>query len=502
MEQKSKKPSFGSDSFFMFLGSTSTSIFSVFLGMVLVRYFTDKTIFATYSQSIFLAQTLVAFAPLGLHRAIIFFLPRVESKKALVLQLTILTTLSIIILGIGLIFLREEVGHWFNNSNLSRTVPVVCGIIWTLNLQSILLQVLVGTRRSKLAGIIFAIASISQVGVIFLGIHLNFDVYRMLLLIFANHTAQAMIALWFIFKLPGRLKQVVNISTVIAPIKFALPLGLSSFTGIIGKSIDRLLIMSIFSSKIFAVYDRGAITIPIIEQIPYSIFSVLQPNFVEMYQNNDIKGFIELWHDALIKCAKIMLPIMTLAWIVADPLIIVLNTDAYLESAKYFRIYLFLIPLHLTVYPSILMAVGHTGKVLRASSFFLVNNICLSILFVKVFKMSPVGPALATVISELILAVVYLYTIAKSLKVRFSSVYPWKNLLQTSAICVLSGFLIYPITKIKFSLFQLQVVDLNKLLALACSSTLYVLLYVVLGISFKIITWKEIVEFKKLISFQ
>ena len=114
--------------------------------------------------------------------------------------------------------------------------------------------------------------------------------------------------------------------------------------------------------------------------------------------------------------------------------------------------------------------------------------------------MGPIGPAIATVIAELLRAAAFLFTIGKSLKTRFRDVYPWTMLLKVSLISGLSGFLIYPITRIEFSFFQPQPVDLNKLLAIAFFCAIYAFVYILLGLSLRIISWKEIIGVKEIIS--
>ena len=500
MEKSSKKLSLGKETFFLFIGRASESIFGLLAGMVLVRHFVDKNIFATYSQSIFLAQTLLAFAPLGLHRAIMFFLPRVKSKRAFVIQTTILTSFFICIFGGLLIYLREQISSWLNNPQLACTVPVIFGILWTMNFHSILLQVLIGTKRAKVAGIVLTAVSTCNLLFIVAGSYLDYDVYQMLLLVLGLNAAKATVCLCYVFRLPGQLRQVCNMSNIPRQIRYALPLGLSSFTSMIGKTIDRFLVMSIFRPNVFAVYDRGAITIPFVEQVSYSIFGVLQPHLIELYQNKDIEGFIQAWHEALLKCAKIILPIMAFSWVVADYLIVVVNTSAYVGSVKYFRIYLFLLPLNLTIYSSVLMAIGHTGKVFGVSSLYFACNISMSIVLVKAFEMGPMGPAIATVISELIRSILYLYAISKSLRTKLRDVYPWIRLLGISVISVLSGGIIYPMSRIEVSFFTHQPIDLNKLFTLAVLCSMYIAVYIVLALSFRIITWKEITADRRMMA--
>lgn len=219
----------------------------------------------------------------------------------------------------------------------------------------------------------------------------------------------------------------------------------------IGKTLDRFIIMSYFPPAIFAVYDRGAIELPFISQLPYSTNSVLQPRLTVLYKEGDIPGFLALWHKAVRKLALVMLPIMVFTWILAKQIIIIVNTDSYAESAAFFKIYLLLIPLQITVYTAILMSTGHTMKIFFVTTIALVLNLALNILSVKVFHLGPMGPAAATVAVEGIKSLIFLYIIGKSLKTSLSRIYPWKELQRIFLLSVLSGVIVYPLTMLELA---------------------------------------------------
>lgn len=489
---KNKKTNIASDSFFLFLGSSSESIVNLVVGMILVRHFVDKTVFATYSQSIFLAQTLVAFIPLGLHRAIIYFFPRVKSPKAFALHTIIMTSSLIGLCGSVIILLRGHVSIWLNNPELASLIPTIVIITWLLNFHSILLQVLLGTYRAKIAGLILLSYNFTYFLAIIFGTSLNYDVKHILLLIIFVQSIKALITLFFCFKLPGEKKQISNLNNIPAQLKYSIPLGLSSFTGMIGKTIDRFIVMSIFSPAVFAVYDRGAITIPFIEQIPYSISGVLQTHLTRLYKEGNFTEFLRLWHKSIIQTAKIMLPIMVFAWIIAERLIVFINTDAYIDSVVYFRIYLFLILFHLSVYPTILMTTGFTNKILQVSLIYLILNVSLSIILVKLFHLGPIGPAIATVIAELLRMVLFLKSISFSVKTNFKNVFPWSNIIKVIILSTIVGLLLYPVSLIDLNINMNLMIEFKYLLHISIQFILFFSIYLILGLLTKMISKEDL----------
>lgn len=439
------------EAFAVFFGNAVTALSNLIIGMILVRHFTDKSVFATYSQTMFLAATLVAFIPLGLHRAIIYFFPRVESQRAFAVQTFLMISLLMLITGAGMFLLRDTIGSWFNNKGLTKVILYILGIMWMQNFNSILQQVLLATQRARLLGAVLAVTGILNLLAISISASYGLDLPSMLGVIILVSATQAGFTILTIFRLPGRLSAVLDTTHIKNQVAYSFPLALGSFTGVIGKTLDRFIIMSYFPPAIFAVYDRGAIELPFISQLPYSANSVLQPRLTVLYKEGDYSGFLLLWHKAVRKLALVMLPIMVFTWILAKQIIIVVNTASYTDSAMFFKIYILLIPLQITVYTAILMSTGHTMRIFLVTTIALVLNLALNIVSVKVFRLGPMGPAVSTVAVEGIKSAFFLYIIGKSLDTSFSRIYPWLELKRIFLLSVLSGAIVYPLTMLKFA---------------------------------------------------
>lgn len=197
--------SFSSEAFSVFFGNAVTALSNLLIGMILVRHFSDKSVFATYSQTMFLAATLVAFIPLGLHRAIIYFFPRVESQRGFAIQTSLLISLLMIITGAGMYLLRESIGGWFNNKGLTTVILYILGIMWMQNFNSILQQVLLATQRARVLGAVLTVTGVLNLVAIFLSARYGLDLPSILWVIILVSAAQAAFTILTIFRLPGRL---------------------------------------------------------------------------------------------------------------------------------------------------------------------------------------------------------------------------------------------------------------------------------------------------------
>lgn len=474
------------EAFLVFVGNAAVAMANLVVGMILVRHFVAKEVFATYSQSMFLAATLVAFVPLGLHRAIIYFFPRVESLRAFAFQTIGCISVAMLVAGAAMMLLRVEIGTWINNPSIVGAVPMIFGIMWLQNFNSVLQQILLATKRARILGIYSFSYSVCYLAAIAFAAHRNLGLKGILFLIVLLNGTQAIFTVIVASRLPGSLAKVFDFSNARAQFKYSLPLALGSFTGIIGKTIDRFVVMYLFNPVTFAIYDRGAIELPFLYQLPYSANSVLQPRLTVLYKNGNLEEFLSLWHTVVKKLALIMIPVMAFSWVIAKDLMVIVNTDAYVGSVVYFKIYLFLIPFQITVYPAILMATGHTMRIFWVTTTTLVANIAVNILLVKVFALGPIGPAISTVLVEGLKGVIFLRLIGNALKVGYSRIYPWKELKNIAIMAILAGALCYPVT----------LLDLDPLTTATVCLASYGLSFLALCMSFGIIHREDIADIK------
>lgn len=439
----------------VFVGNAVESVAVLVTGMVLVRHLVDRADFATFSQTMVLVETLVAFVPLGLHRAIVFFFPRTANRRGYVLRTIVMTSVLVAGASVALYALRDPLSGWLNNARLAAVVPLIGGLMWTTNAKSVAGQILVAEQRFRTLGLVTGALGVAQCAAVAVATQVGLGVHGIVWSVLAVQLLWMPVTAWLVFQLPGRRGER---SGLVAQLRYSLPLAFASLSSMIGRTIDRFLVMSLYPAEVYAGYDRGAVTVPFLSQIPYAFSHSLQPRLTTLFKDGQTAAFIDLWRRSLVASAAVMLPVMAYCLALAPTLMVFVNTESYLESTTYFRIYLWLIPLQMTVYPMVLMATGRTSNVLLVTLAGTGLKIALSLALSRVERLGVAGPAVATVVVEAASAAAYLFVIARQVGVSMGSVVPWSRLFRLAVASAISGAVVWPFVRLEIPAFWVLLV--------------------------------------------
>ena len=140
--------------------------------------------------------------------------------------------------------------------------------------------------------------------------------------------------------------------------KYGLPLAGSVAVGKINIQLDKYMILILLSPAAFAVFSVGAIELPLVTSVAYSITAALLPTLVKAYDQGDVSRFVQFWHGSMAKSAALMMPVAVFFMVMAAPAMRCLFSAEYEAAVIPFRVYLCLLPLRLCGYG----AVARAGK--------------------------------------------------------------------------------------------------------------------------------------------
>ena len=446
------------------IGQGTASAITFVSGMFLVRL-TSKEGYGTYMQVLLTYSILSAFLSMGISSSIYYFMPRLsdDERKVFAWQ-TIAVSLSLgLILSIIMYLASGIFSIRFNNSEL-KTLLHIYFLFPIFNFpNSCLLPFMVVANRCPRAAV-FEVISVILLEPLSVLVPLAFG-YDLSLVFKAKVFSAGVIFLiliFNIFKIYGGLPH-LSIKLLSSQFRYSLPLGLSSIAGYLSKQLDKILISTFFPVASFAIYSRGAFEIPLIDVLAGSVMTVVMPELSKLHKEGRYDDLLRLWHESMRKVALILFPLSVFLFISARSFITLLYSETYADSANIFRIYLFLLPLRVTIYGNVLLALGRSKVILWGSIIGLVSNIILSFTFIRLFGFY--GPAIAWVMPVSISF--YIIMIKKELKVSFIQVFPWSSLAKNMLICCIVGILVYPLTFL----------ELPKLFSLALSGTIFALIY-------------------------
>lgn len=232
-----------------------------------------------------------------------------------------------------------------------------------------------------------------------------------------------------------------NVS-ILAQLRFSLPLGLSSYVNKLNRNIDKVVVSVLLPVFALADYTLGAQEIPIIRVIPFAIGSVLISRFVAYQIEGKKEELLELWYRGVEKVSLLVLPLGVLSIVIAPDLIAwIASSDQadYSGAVLPFQIYNAIVLLRVTHYGSLLQAFGDSKGVLRMSIQLVILNIILSIPATLAFGI--VGTAASTLIANIVNWWLYLRRIGRHLELPAHKVLPFKRYLSILGISLAIGAL-------------------------------------------------------------
>lgn len=450
-------------------------LLSLVISMILSRYL-SVTSYGYYKEILLVYNTLVPILTLGIPTSINYFVPRSQSKeesKNYVYQ----SYLILFILGMSLTIFMYF-GARFLSINIFHTsalIPLfkIFSPIPVLSMPALFyINLLICENKTLLAAKLSLIfATVRFIFILLVLFIFHAGLFFIILSILLYSIVQFVAVTILYINLYGKIKFIPNSNLLKSQLSYAIPIAATSVVGILTAQTDKLMVSYFFNPAKYAIYANGAIEVPFIGIITGSVNAVILPEFVKNWKAGKIDKMLTLWWNAMRKVGAILIPLMFFLLLYSKELLVLLFSSKYELSASIFSIYLLKLPLRITVFGSILLAMGLSKAVFRYATYTLILNIVLNYLFIKFVGFK--GPAIATVVATYFIDFIQLVRISKETGRHLSDIFPYFKLL---IILITSGILtsILVVVKPYFD-------SVSMLFSFSVSFTLYyILLFFVL----------------------
>jgi O-antigen/teichoic acid export membrane protein len=440
-----------------------------------------KADFAVVALVYLVQETINAIGPLGLPSALSFFVPKLGPSVARALGLytgRVLLLLSLpyaLALGFG----GPMFAEWAGKPEIATPLSLLAiGLIADFPGQT-LPGYLIATEKFIGAFWVTLVFYLSRFASLVIPAALGADISTIIGLFAAVAVLRGLMFLvYFVFIAEGELGPEIRTQWTLKELfAFGLPLSLSAIVGKLNVQLDKYLIITIAAAEVFAIYTVGATQIPLVPGIAYSVTTALVPTMVLAHGRGDNSGFVKLWHGAMTKVSLAMMPVFAGLFVLAEPLVRILFSAEYTEAAVPFRVYLFLLPLRLCAYGAVVRALGKTKPVLIAAVAGLTANAALNYPMYALLGLA--GPAVASILAQLVSIVILLYVIRHQLSIGWKQVFPYRAVGHALAIAVVAAV---PLALAAPSLLDATGHRLtDDIIALAGGGGVYLAIYLVLG---------------------
>ena len=229
--------------------------------------------------------------------------------------------------------------------------------------------------------------------------------------------------------------------TTRAIVAYALPLGATEVINQLNRRVDVWLIVVFFATTDVAVYQAGALEIPVITTVAYSVGSVFLARYATLHRAGRFRDGIDLWRQTITKVALIVVPAAAVFFVGAEEFVAVAFPDGYGGAANVFRAYTLLTMARVTAFGAFMIAAGRPGFVLQSSLFTIASNVAISVPLVLWLGIA--GAAIGTVAAFVPTVVIYCAYIARAWNVPLRSTFPlvaYTRVVATAVVPVVLGF--------------------------------------------------------------
>lgn len=401
--------------------------------MLLSRYRTLEE-YGTYSQLLMVINIMTSLLMLGLPNSINYFLSRAETEEEgqrfLNVYYTFSTILSVIV-GTILVYTTPLIVEQFDNELIKGFMYFLGIYPWARIINSSIENILVVYKKTDILMMYRFFNSLSLLGIIIIVQLLNWTFKSYMFLFTCVESIFAISVYVLVKKYSGQLKFSFDYKIIKKVLIFSIPIGLSSVVGTLNTELDKLMIGKFLDTSQLALYANAGKEMPV-TIIATSITAVLLPQITKILKLDENQKAIDLWGSATVVSYSIICFLAIVFCTFAPDVITVLYSEKYINGVGVFRIYNMLLLLRCTYFGMILNARGKTNFILYSSiaSFFI--NIILNAVCFKLFGF--IGPAIATLLSQLLINLAQLMFTSKLLNIRFSKIFPWISLFKISMI--------------------------------------------------------------------
>ena len=453
--------------------------------MVLSRYF-DKGDYGTYKQVMYVYSTLITVFSFGLPRAYSYFIPRVaiEESKDVIRKISSLLFWVGVLVSAIFFFCSHQIASLLKNEELELALklfaPTPLFLLPVMGLDCILSSykkaqyIAVYSVLTKVFTLLCIIVPVIAFNGTYIHAIIGFDIASFLSYFLAIYLRDIPI------KHVRSIKTDVSIKEILI---FVWPLMVASIWITIYNSANQFFISRYFGNEVFAEFSNGFLSIPVIPMVINSVATVLLPVFSGMSVNNR-DGIKEVWRSALSKSFRITYPIIVFCIVFAELVMTCFYGNQYKNSGMFFILkniedFFLLIPF----YP-ILLALGKSKSYSNIHLFIALFIVVIDYLVI-VLGGGVISICLAYLLSSFIKVVIQFSVICKSLKVSFSDLIPFKDMLKL--MCCSFASTVVPYVCMRYY------IDVNKYLLLIILGVLFVFCYYFICLVTKI-TYKDIVS--------
>ncbi|MDK9710951.1 oligosaccharide flippase family protein [Acidaminobacter sp.] len=416
------------ESAFSLFGKAYQSVLALVFVMFISRFLTENQ-YGTYRQALLVANTINLILLLGMNETISYNYRIIDTIKRnqLITNMFVIKILVILPAAFILLLSRTSLSNFMNNDLLNDYMPVIAALTMIYAFESLLESYYFGSGQAVLMG---------KLQVLSYSIHYSFAVIIILL----SKSEFYLIVEIALFEL---IKSVVMLTIILRKetfrfnfnwpylkelVRFSFPMGVSLILITLNVYVDQMIVSANFSTEDYAIYNNGAMNIPIVQLLTVTVGSIVLPKLAKETTEKSFEDGLLLWRGAATNTALILITFMWLFMIFTKGYVRFVFSERYLDSIPIMRVYLLRYMITFAIYCHLLMVIDKKKYIAVISLLGIVGNIILSLYLIRIFGM--IGAAVATVVIQYFVNFMEIFTVTRFTKTKFTDIFEFKRLAK------------------------------------------------------------------------
>lgn len=420
----------------LILGRGAAYLIALAIPIALVRLL-DAAAFGSYKQIFLIYGTLFLILQFGMAESLYYFLPDARERRgAYIAQTLVFLGASGAAAAVALLLAAPAIAAAFDNPRLAGLLPIAGLFVLGMMLSYPLEMILIIERRGGWAALAYVGSETAKAAAVILPVLWSGDLAWLLwgLAAFAALRVGVMAAYLYRSGLVGAAaggRSALDWSLFRRQWAYAFPFGLAGCALLLQTSLDQYVVAARFDAATFALYAVGLFQIPIVELVGTVTASTFMVELARRRREGASEAALRLWHRVTGSLAWLAFPIFAFGWTLAEPLITLLFTAQYRQSAPIFRVALTAVLLAPFLTDAVLRVHGDTARILSVGLTRLAVT-AAAILPALALGGLP-GAAAAGLLGHLVAKLLMLRQAGRHLAIGWSRLLPWAELARTAA---------------------------------------------------------------------
>jgi O-antigen/teichoic acid export membrane protein len=401
----------------------SNQIILIFSPIILVRLLSVAE-YGSYREFILYSSIVVSLVTLGVPQSLQYFIPKQPKGARIWVTQTVLIGLVLAALAIAGIWIAGD--QLRARTSLDFVLALQLYVFFGVNL-NYLEHYWLGKKRTDYVLYYSTGALTARVLVLIAAAMYSPTAFSLIYAVVLLEIVRFCFVLIFSIRANLFTRQ-VSYSTFFEQAKYFVPLGLGGMVQVVNNKVGPLYIAIMLGPEILALYVIGAFAMPIINIFRGAVGDVIFPEILEL-RTITSSDSLPLWRKATVLYCVLMFPTSCILMFFASDIVTILFTADYTLAAPVFQIFATMLVISCFEFHLPLRAQNKNRYFVSGSVVSLICN--LLVLYPLATWFGMVGPALAMVASQLVLAI-YLGRMATVVyNITVAELLDWQKILMT-----------------------------------------------------------------------